>query len=163
MFIRALTAFLVLPFTVAGIIPLIIVLSDPWRGHALHLFGIPVAALGLFILLWCVRDFYVSGKGTLAPWDPPKHLVITGLYRHSRNPMYVGVLTLLCGWALFTASPLLTCYFLAFSVGFHLRVIFYEEPYLSKQFGAGWLAYCAKTPRWLLHKANPKHETRNPK
>ena len=59
------------------------------------------------MLLWCVRDFYVSGRGTLAPLDPPKRVVIVGLYRFVRNPMYVAVLTILVGWALLYGSWLL--------------------------------------------------------
>ena len=149
MFFRALLAFLILPCIVAGLIPLILASLDPWRGHALLIFGIPVAGLGLAVLFWCVRDFYVSGKGTLAPWDPPRHLVVVGLYRYSRNPMYIGVLTLIGGWALLTGSPLLTCYLLIFAVIFHLRVIRFEEPWLSKKFGVEWTAYFAITPRWL--------------
>jgi protein-S-isoprenylcysteine O-methyltransferase Ste14 len=149
MFIRALMAFLILPFLVAGLIPLILSSLDPWRGHGFIFPGIPVAGLGLIVLLWCVRDFYVSGKGTLAPWDPPKHLVIVGLYRYSRNPMYIGVLTLIGGWAILSASPLISCYLLLFTVIFHLRVIHFEEPCLSKKFGNEWTAYCAITSRWL--------------
>jgi protein-S-isoprenylcysteine O-methyltransferase Ste14 len=62
------------------------------------------------VLLWCVRDFYVSGRGTLAPWDPPKHLVVVGLYRFTRNPMYIGVLMVVGGWGLRAGSPVLGMY-----------------------------------------------------
>jgi len=156
MFLRALLAFLILPCIVAGLIPLILASIDPWCGNSLLLFGIPVTGLGLIVLLWCVRDFYVSGKGTLAPWDPPRHLVVVGLYRYSRNPMYIGVLTLIGGWALLTGSPLLACYLLIFSAIFHLRVIRFEEPWLSKKFGVEWIAYCAVTPRWLPRLRTPR-------
>jgi len=156
MFLRALLAFLILPCIVAGLIPLILASIDPWCGNSLLLFGIPVTGLGLIVLLWCVRDFYVSGKGTLAPWDPPRHLVVVGLYRYSRNPMYIGVLTLIGGWALLTGSPLLACYLLIFSAIFHLRVIRFEEPWLSKKFGIEWTAYCAVTPRWLPRLRTPR-------
>ena len=163
MFFRALLAFLILPFLVAGLIPLVLASIDPWRGHGFLFFGIPVAGLGFLVLLSCVRDFYVSGKGTLAPWDPPKHLVTVGLYRYSRNPMYIGVLTLIGGWALLTGSPLLASYLLLFAIIFHLRVVHFEEPSVSKKFGLEWTSYCNKTQRWLPHPANPKHETRNSK
>jgi protein-S-isoprenylcysteine O-methyltransferase Ste14 len=63
--------------------------------------------------------------------------------------MYIGVLTLIGGWSLLAASPLLACYLLFFAAIFHLRVIRYEEPRLSKMFGAEWTDYCAITPRWL--------------
>ncbi|MFA6294486.1 MAG: hypothetical protein WC637_22030, partial [Victivallales bacterium] len=67
MFFRAFLAFLILPFMFAGLIPLVLAAADPWCGHAFLLSGIPVAGLGVIVLLWCVRDFYVSRKGTLAP------------------------------------------------------------------------------------------------
>lgn len=106
-------------------------------------------AIGLVMLLWCVRDFYVSGKGTLAPWDPPRRLVIVGLYRFTRNPMYVGIALLLAGWSLLTASPLLAGYMVFLAIAFHLRVVLYEEPRLKKKFGEEWAKYAATVPRWL--------------
>jgi hypothetical protein len=77
---HALLAFLVLPGLAAVIAPPFIALVDPWRGQT-WLPGLAIMCGGAFVLLWCVRDFYVSGKGTLAPWDPPKQLVVVGLYR----------------------------------------------------------------------------------
>jgi protein-S-isoprenylcysteine O-methyltransferase Ste14 len=74
--------------------------------------------IGLVLLLWCVRDFYVRGEGTVAPWDPPQNLVVVGLYRYMRNPMYVSVIVLVGGWALACGSPLLVRYVAALSVGF---------------------------------------------
>ena len=89
MFLRALLAFLMVPVVVAGIVPFTLALYDPFKGTG-SLAGGLLLAIGLAILLWCVRDFYVSGKGTLAPWDPPKHLVTVGLYRYVRNPNVCG-------------------------------------------------------------------------
>ena len=88
MLLRAILAFLVCPGTVAVLVPLLLI---PWNDPGLQFrsLGLPVLVLGFAGLLWCVRDFYVAGKGTLAPWAPPQHLVIVGLYRYSRNPMYV--------------------------------------------------------------------------
>ncbi|HCE43875.1 MAG TPA: isoprenylcysteine carboxyl methyltransferase [Lentisphaeria bacterium] len=150
MFLRALTAFLILPGVFAGLLPALMAHFDPWRCHAIIVPGAVIMAVGLFLLVWCVRDFYVAGKGTLAPWDPPKHLVIVGLYRFSRNPMYISVMTLIGGWALLAASPLIAAYLLLSCIIFHLRVIFYEEPCLSKMFGQEWTDYCVNTPRWLI-------------
>ena len=96
MFTRAVIAFLALPGIVAFLVPA----GWIWFADlALHWpFGLLVVALGFSGLLWCARDFYVSGKGTLAPWAPPQALVVVGLYRYSRNPMYVAVaLILLAG------------------------------------------------------------------
>jgi len=148
MFLQALTAFIILPGVVAGLVPCILYFGDPWRGEG-YTVGVAVMAVGLFLLLWCVRDFYVAGKGTLAPWSPPKNLVVDGLYRFCRNPMYVGVLILAGGWALIAASPLLVCYFLILFVGFHFRVILYEKPRLLKLFGPEWESYSSCVPRWL--------------
>jgi protein-S-isoprenylcysteine O-methyltransferase Ste14 len=148
LFLRALISFLILPGTFAGLIPAWIVSTDRGRGHGLILGAVPLA-IGVVMLLSCVRNFYLSGRGTLAPWDPPKRLVIVGLYRFTRNPMYVGIALLLGGWSLFAASPLLAGYTVILAVAFHLRVLLYEEPRLKKQFGEQWTSYAAAVPRWL--------------
>jgi len=146
--LRALVSFLILPGTVAGLIPAWIVSTDHSRGDGL-IVGVAPLVIGVVILLWCVRDFYVSGRGTLAPWDPPKRLVIVGLYRFTRNPMYAGILLLLTGWSLFAASSLLAGYAVMLAIAFHLRVLLYEEPRLKMQFSEEWAAYAATVPRWL--------------
>ena len=141
-------AFLVLPTMVAILAPLLISRMDPWRGQP-WLPGLVVIFVGAFILVWCVRDFYVSGKGTLAPWSPPKNLVVVRLYRFMRNPMYLGVLLLVLGWSLFLVSPIIAIYVFVLVLGFHLRVITYEEPWLEAQFGEAWRVYKNAVPRWL--------------
>jgi protein-S-isoprenylcysteine O-methyltransferase Ste14 len=107
-----------------------------------------VLVAGLAIVLSCVRDFYTIGKGTLAPWDPPKRLVVVGLYRFLRNPMYVGVLTWVAGLALFFGAGVLGIYTVLLAVGFHLRVLFYEEPTLSRLFPDDWAVYSRAVNRW---------------
>jgi protein-S-isoprenylcysteine O-methyltransferase Ste14 len=154
LFLRALISFLVLPGTFAGLIPAGIVSSDRWRGEGFGV-GMWPLILGATILLGCVRQFYVSGKGTLAPWDPPKHLVIGGLYRFSRNPMYVGILVWLSGWSLLAGSPWLAGYTAFMAMAFHLRVVLYEEPRLKEQFGEEWARYSATVPRWLSWRVRP--------
>ena len=148
MFLRALLAFLVLPGVVAFLIPPILALIDPWR-MGVFWPGALVVLLGVILLLWCVRDFYVSGKGTLAPWDPPTKLVVVGLYRYVRNPMYVGVITLVVGWSVLLTSPFLMCYALILAVVFHVRVLTNEEPWLQSQFGSEWERYRSEVGRWL--------------
>lgn len=150
LFWRALAAFVALPVVVAGIIPWLFVRDSATR---LRPTGVPVIALGVALLLWCVRDFYVAGKGTLAPWDPPARLVTIGLYRYTRNPMYVAVLTILAGWALLLdagASRAPATYTLFMAIVFHIRVVAFEEPALARLHGEEWERYKSDVPRWLL-------------
>lgn len=155
MLIRALIAFLALPGVVAGIVPFLIVGKESHLSQTAP-YGIALLFIGFLLLLWCVRDFYISGKGTLAPWDPPKRLVIVGLYRYIRNPMYVAVLTLVTGWSLAFGSVGLGLYLCLLAVAFHFRVLLYEEPRLSRQFGADWEAYSKAVPRWFPHPSGRK-------
>ncbi len=145
LFWRALVAFLLLPGMVAFVIPWLL---RPPATEA-RVAGLPVLALGTVLLLWCVRDFYVAGRGSLAPWAPPKNLVVVGLYRWSRNPMYVAVLTILCGWAIAYASRGLWIYAALIAVAFHVRVVFGEEPWLARTHGNVWAEYRANVPRWF--------------
>src|SRR5687768_2846937 len=108
LFARALVAFLLLPGMVAFAIPPLLIAPDDLR--IVDAAGVIVVAIGIVLLVWCVREFYVAGRGTLAPWAPPKELVVTGLYRFSRNPMYVAVLLILAGWAVSFRSQQLLAY-----------------------------------------------------
>jgi protein-S-isoprenylcysteine O-methyltransferase Ste14 len=96
-----------------------------------------------------VRDFYVAGRGSLAPWAPPERLVVIGLYRLSRNPMYIAVLLVLVGWATMFASRTLWVCAALLAIAFHLRVVFGEEPWLARTHGAEWTTYRGRVPRWL--------------
>jgi protein-S-isoprenylcysteine O-methyltransferase Ste14 len=88
-----------------------------------------------------VWSFYSEGRGTLAPWSPPRHLVVGGLYHYSRNPMYVSVVLILWGWALGFRSRGLAVYALAVMAAFHLRVVLGEEPWLERTHGDAWARY----------------------
>ncbi|WP_242164201.1 methyltransferase [Lysobacter sp. M15] len=112
-------------------------------------FGLVLVVLGTLGLLWCVRDFYVSGKGTLAPWAPPQKLVVVGLYRYSRNPMYVAVAVILLGWAAAFRSAGMLAYAFAVVVAFHLRVVLDEEPSLARRHGTAWQQYTRRVKRWF--------------
>ena len=146
--LRALLAVAILPGVFAGVLPWIIAARDPWRGEGSDL-GAIVLGAGIGVLVLCVRDFLVAGRGTLAPWDAPRHLVVVGLYRYVRNPMYVGVLLIVCGAAIVSGSPEVAAYGAIVAVAFHLRVVHYEEPVLARQFPDDWPAYAAKVSRWL--------------
>ena len=128
-------------------------LLRPRRGEV-HPAGIVPLAVGAALLLWCVRDFYVIGRGSLAPWAPPERLVVVGLYRYSRNPMYVAVLLMLVGWAWTLSSRTLWIYAACIALAFHLRIVFGEEPWLARTHGEQWTTYAARVPRWLLFRTS---------
>src|SRR5262245_47922417 len=114
-FARALLAFLALPGTVAFLVPLLLFAPNGVASFVNPLGLVPLT-IGVVLLLWCVREFYVVGRGTLAPWSPPEAIVTTGPYRFSRNPMYVAVLLILWGWAIGFRSRSLVIYAIAIMV-----------------------------------------------
>lgn len=140
-------AFLALPGVVAFLLPLLL---RPDTVAFSHWWGMIPLAGGIVLLLACVREFYVAGRGTLAPWAPPTRLVATGLYKWSRNPMYVAVLLILSGWAIGFQSWTVALYAVAVAVVFHLRVVLHEEPWLARTFGDEWTHYRMQVPRWLF-------------
>lgn len=148
LFLRALFAFLVLPGTIGFAIPLLVI-DRRFHERPLDAWGLVPLLLGFALLLACVREFYVAGKGTLAPWSPPKHLVTSGPYRFSRNPMYVAMTSLIIGWAWAFHSLPVTWYALFMVLAFHLRILLGEEPRLAEVFGDAWREYRARVPRWI--------------
>ena len=109
----------------------------------------PLLLIGWIAMLWCFWNFTVNGKGTPAPFDPPKELVAVGPYRFVRNPMYVAGIIALLGWIFWSPSlPLIVAPFIFFIAG-HLFVMFYEEPTLKRKFGTAYAEYCQRVPRWL--------------
>jgi protein-S-isoprenylcysteine O-methyltransferase Ste14 len=148
MIIKALIAVLLLPGTVAFIIPAALF----YCAGNFQLFqplGLIFLVVGIVGLLWCVMDFYVQGSGTLAPWEPPKKLVAVGLYRCSRNPMYISVGLILLGWAVSFSSLVLYFYMVFVVVIFHIYITQCEEPRLAQKFSMEWEQYADQTPRWL--------------
>lgn len=146
LFFEAVLAFLALPGIVAFLVPLVVLAPD---SAAFDPRGLVLLAPGVVLLLWCVWEFYRSGKGTLAPWTPPAHLVVTGPYRSSRNPMYIGVVLILWGWAVGYHASGLIAYALIMMFVFHLRVVLYEEPWLAQAHGDQWQTYRARVRRWM--------------
>lgn len=154
MLYRALLAFLLLPGMVALVVPAWIVFQG--NARVIHPIGGGILLLiGAVALLWCVRDFYVSGRGTLAPWEPPQQLVVVGLYRYTRNPMYVAVSLVLLGWAVTYAKSALFIYAACVLIAFHLRIVLAEEPWLARTFGDEWQIYKQRVPRWLGFQRTP--------
>jgi len=147
-FTRALIAFLLLPGMVAFAFPAIWVLGHE-TVRLVHPFGLVPLATGAAALLCCIRDFYIVGRGTLAPWSPPERLVRVGLYRYSRNPMYVAVGLILLGWAVSFHSMVLLAYVVVVIVAFHLRIVLGEEPWMARTFASEWRPYAEAVPRWL--------------
>lgn len=150
--LRSLLWTILLPGVVAGYVPwryfglsqVRIEPSDP-----LALAGVACAAAGVLLLAACIFEFARSGRGTLSPVDPPRHLVVRGLYRYVRNPMYLAVTLILLGEAALLRSTDLVTYWACFFVAANLFVIGYEEPYLRSRFGVSYEAYTKQVGRWL--------------
>jgi len=145
------------PGTVAVYVPHLLAADRPAASGLALAGALALLALGAAIYAWCVWDFATFGRGTPAPIDAPKDLVVRGLYRYGRNPMYVGVLCVILGWAALFRSPALVFYALIVGSCFHLFTVFYEERHLAAEFGAQYEAYCSKVPRWL-----PRRTRRRP-
>jgi protein-S-isoprenylcysteine O-methyltransferase Ste14 len=107
-----------------------------------------IAVIGGAILMHCIWGFAFYGRGTLAPINPPEILVIRGLYRYTRNPMYLSVLSVVAAESLFFENSTLLIYMAIVFLSFHLFVHLYEEPHLRNQFGRHYLDYCRVVPRW---------------
>lgn len=141
------------PGTVAVYVPLRIAASR-FGSLAPHWGTYQIAALfplsiGAGIYFWCLWEFAVRGRGTPAPIDAPKHLVARGLYEYVRNPMYIGVLLVIAGWAMFFQSWRVLVYGAAVGLFFHLFVVMIEEPLLRKKFGEAYVGYCRRVGRWV--------------
>ena len=150
---------LVVPGTVAVFVPLSIIRGrHPVSGLGFPA-GIALLTLGAAIYTWCVWDFATFGRGTPAPIDEPKKLVVRGLYRFVRNPMYLGVLTTILGWAALYQTPALLRYAAFVALTFHLVVLLYEEPHLRQVFGADYERYRTSTGRWLPRLRPPAEAT----
>src|SRR5882757_1282649 len=141
---------LVVPGTVGVYLSLILArgrnaATDFFLGLAVTFF-----LIGGSIYSWCVFDFASFGRGTPAPIDAPKKLVWRGLYRYSRNPMYVGVLTVIYGWAILYQSIAVAVYGIVVACCFYSFVVFFEEPILKRRFDIEYEQYCAEVARWLF-------------
>ena len=123
-------------------------------GPAQLLGGVAVVA-GVALAGWCVVVFALEGRGTPAPFDPPRRLVTRGPYRFVRNPMYLGGSVALTGAALFYRSPALLAFAVLFFGGAHVFVVTYEEPRLERSFGDAYREYVERTDRWIPRPPGP--------
>ena len=146
--------FLVLaPGFVAGLVPWWLSrwqVQPPLFGlMAVRFAGVALIAMGTPALLDSFARFALQGLGTPAPILPTQHLVVTGLYRYVRNPMYLGVGSVIMGQGLFLGNRQVLGYGLFVCLSFHLFVLAYEEPTLRRTFGEEYERYCADVPRWI--------------
>jgi len=108
--------------------------------------------VGIFIFIHCAELFVKVGKGTPAPIEPPKEIVVKGLYRFTRNPMYLGYFLIFFGLFFIFGHLLLLIYTFFIIIFLHLYVVYVEEPKLKKRFGKVYEEYVSRVPRWLIGK-----------
>lgn len=132
LFLKNLLFTVLVPGTVAVYVPLFVFSHAAAKATLGSVAAAILLLLGASIYLWCLWDFASFGRGTPIPIDPPRQLVVRGLHQYSRNPMYVGVLSVIFGWSLLFASWALAIYGLVVAACFHLFVVLYEEPHLSQ-------------------------------
>jgi protein-S-isoprenylcysteine O-methyltransferase Ste14 len=150
--LRSLLWTVLMPGMVAGYIP--------WRylglrtasfapGNPRQLLGLASVILGVALLAECIWQFARRGRGTLSPVDPPRHLVVEGLYKYVRNPMYLAVSLIVLGEALIAASWTVFFYWVCFFIAASVFVVGYEEPWLRRQFGESYEHYTRHVRRWI--------------
>lgn len=157
-FLRHLLSIVLLPMTVIIIVPGLILtvwekgsvfsrISSPFFGLG-KLASVVLILMGFALFAWCETMFARIGRGTLAPWDPPRHLVVKGPYQFVRNPMIISVGLILIGQALFWGSWGIGVWACLFIVMNHFYFLFSEEPGLEKRFGNLYRDYKANVHRW---------------
>jgi protein-S-isoprenylcysteine O-methyltransferase Ste14 len=152
LWLRTVVFTILVPGTELVLLPLFVVLLGLGprleMGPARYSGLVPLLA-GLVIILWCFADFVRRGRATPAPYDPPRELVVAGLYRYVRNPQYVGVVLVVAGEALLSGRVVLFGYAAVLAIGYHVFVRYYEEPTLGRLFGEPYARYLEAVPRWL--------------
>jgi protein-S-isoprenylcysteine O-methyltransferase Ste14 len=156
---RHVRAIALLPGTVTVVVPLIILVvgNGPRIGWGLGpvlaalavLLGLGLVIVGLAFWVWTVRLFARIGQGTLAPWDPTRHMVVEGPYSHMRNPMITAVLAVLIGEAVVLGSPAILIWCAVFFAVNWIFFVVHEEPALERRFGEEYREYRCNVPRWV--------------
>jgi protein-S-isoprenylcysteine O-methyltransferase Ste14 len=151
----------VLVFVPARVLALAGVTSPATFG-SLQVAGMILSAGGAALAAWCVLTFVVVGRGTPAPFDPPRRLVIRGPYRFVRNPMYIGAGLALIGASLFYRAWELLIYVAVLWIVTHTLVVFYEERVLGQMFGRDYTEYRQQVRRWLWKRPTVARDSRLP-
>lgn len=148
--LKSLLFLIIAPGMVAGYIPLALLRSGAQIDTGILAYlAFPLWLIGGMILLWSFWNFLKEGRGTPAPIDAPKELVAVGFYRYVRNPMYVGVLSIILGHFLWSGFWNLLIYAIIVFILFHSFVTYYEEPILKRKFGRAYEEYLERVPRWI--------------
>jgi len=161
LWIRGLVFTILIPGSVAGYIPWLLARNQKpdldWNNW--HYAGLPVLITGIIIYTITVLSFIMRGKGTPAIWfteaigwligKEPIKMVSSGLYKYSRNPMYLGVMTTVLGEGIFFGYSILLWYCMVLFIIFHLVIVLIEEPHLSRKFGEEYKQYKKRTRRWF--------------
>ena len=156
---RVILSLLALPFVVIVIVPGVILFFEnefSWTGwtrysrnFVLTIISITLFMLGVILFFWTNRLFIRKGRGTLAPWDPPREFVIVGPYRHVRNPMIIGVGLILAAETIFFGSTGITFWTVVFILANMIYFPLKEEKDLIKRFGDDYREYCQNVPAWI--------------
>jgi protein-S-isoprenylcysteine O-methyltransferase Ste14 len=154
---RHFLAIALLPFTVTVLVPawlarrngVVISLGSSFTDVALQSVGLAIGAIGLLLFATSLGQFVMRGHGTLAPWDPPKHLVVEGPYRYVRNPMISGVVLILVGEALVLRSAVHGWWAFTFFCINSIYIPLLEEPPLRSRFGGAYVEYCRHVGRLI--------------
>jgi protein-S-isoprenylcysteine O-methyltransferase Ste14 len=149
--LRTIVFAVLMPATVLVYVPWLILGTSGERPDVLgwRALGLLPLLAGVAVLLLCFAGFILEGRGTPAPYDPPRRLVTGALYRRVRNPMYVGVTTALVGEAIVFGSLALLAWSVVMWLTFHLFVVLYEEPDLRARFDGAYEEYLHRVPRWI--------------
>ena len=158
LFVRYLFS-LILPLIFTVIVPSIFILKfnnhllapNSFISGVMLAVGIILILLGLGFEVYTNKSFFKVGKGTLAPWDPPKKLVVADLYRYVRNPMISGLSMIILGESMIFYSIELFGFFIFIVIFNHLYFVYSEEPELKKRFGNEYTEYKKNVPRWIPH------------
>ena len=155
--------FVAAPGTTAGLVPWLVTgWASPPGWDAVDLLGVLVGLVGLAMVVACFVRFVREGRGTPAPTAPTEELVVGGLYRYLRNPMYVGVGLVIAGQCLAFRSLSLVVWLALFTVAVTVFVVVYEQPTLRARYGASYDAYCGSVPAMVPRLRQRTRSTRPP-